>query len=393
MQVIPLFQEIKALPIFNMANCIKLSKSIFAFAFFSLFFFKTLASQTVWPGDVNNNGLVSELDLLYLGIAFGETGPARASTDSSWTAQNIEGSWSGSFPNGINFAYADCNGDGKVDEADADIIEKNFLETHDDVPFIPDEVIQAEAGEDPSILFLSEDLIVPEGGSIDLDLALGSLDIPVDSILGLAFTIKVNPLLFQGNRTQFKFDENSWLNPDDELSISKNLKRNPKENGRFTVAFTRKDKMPVAGFGSLGTISFVLETDIINLLIAGEDSLKVSIDSVFMTDDGLEQLPVLGNSINLQLEELTDNVTSVEDQKEQKIKLYPNPVADWILIQSDQEPIIFIEFINVLGQTLLEQEGKAAQFQSLDLRRYPKGNYWLRIYTESGILQKHIQKL
>ena len=366
-------------------------KNIVLIAVCSLFFSQTFFAQTVRPGDVNNNGIVNEFDLLYLGLAFGEAGTARATIDSNWTAQTIIENWTGSFPNGLNFVYADCNGDGMVSEADADVIEKNYLLSHNDVPFIPDDVLAGVAGEDPKIVFLTEDLVVPEGGSIDLDVGLGSANIPVDSILGLAFTIKVNPELFQGNRIQFKFEKDSWLGADDAVSITKNLKQNPKANGRFTVAFTRTDKMPVADFGLIGTVSFVLESDVINLLMT--DSLQVQIDSVIITDDNLEPLPAIGNSINLQLEELIDSTTtSTYNPILEQIKVFPNPTSGWLLIKTANIQTAYFEVLNTLGQVVLHQKGTTDNFQSLDLRPFPQGSYWLRFYTEYGLKQEHIQK-
>ena len=372
-------------------------KNIFLFAICSLFFSQTFFAQTVWPGDVNNNGIVNEVDLLYLGLAFGESGPSRTSIDSSWAAQEIIENWSSNFPNGLNFAYADCNGDGLVSEADADVIEKNYLETQDDIMVIPDDVLEGVVGEDPKIIFLENDLVVPEGGSIDLNIGLGSVDSPVDSILGLAFIIKVDPELFQGNRIKFKFDKDSWLNPDDDVSITRFLKDNPKENGRFTVAFTRKDKMPVADFGSIGTVSFVVESNVIDLLTNNNDSLEVAIDSVIMTDENLEPLPAIGASINLQLEELIEEdndstITSTYNPILDKIKVFPNPTSGWLLVKTANIHTENFEVLNTLGQVIFSQKGTTSNFQSLDLRHIPQGSYWLRFYTELGLKHEHIQK-
>jgi len=40
-------------------------------------FFSTVQAQSVYPGDVNNNGVVNGSDLLLIGEAFGTTGPPR----------------------------------------------------------------------------------------------------------------------------------------------------------------------------------------------------------------------------------------------------------------------------------------------------------------------------
>ncbi len=367
-------------------------KKLFLFTFCSLFFHQTVFTQTVWPGDVNNNGIVNEVDLLYLGFAFGETGTPRTEIDTNWTAQTIIENWEGEFSNGVNFAYADCNGDGIVDVLDADVVEKNYLETHGTL--IPDDIVEGVLGEDPRIVFPQQDLIIPQGSSsIDVDIGLGTAEIPVDSILGLAFTIRVNPELFVGNQTQFKLDKDSWLNPDDEFSISKNLKKNPRENGLFTFVYTRTDKMPVANFGSIGTISFVVESDVVDLLVNNNDSLEVVIDSVIITDDNLEPLPVLGNSINLQVEELIDSTTtSTYHPILDNIKVYPNPTSGWLLVKTGNIQLEYFELFNMLGQAVLSQKGEPENFQSLDLGSLPTGTYLLRMVTEHGIKLEHIQK-
>lgn len=71
---------------------------------------------------MNNNGIVSKVDLLYLGYAFGKNGFARTTSSGEWAANDLPQTREGNFPNGVKSLYADCNGDGKVDELDATII-------------------------------------------------------------------------------------------------------------------------------------------------------------------------------------------------------------------------------------------------------------------------------
>jgi hypothetical protein len=77
--------------------------------------------QQIWPGDVDNNGRVFEVDFLYWRYAYGKTGPQRAEQGSDWKAYDPPAPWAGNFPNGLNFAWADANGNGLVDDDDEEL--------------------------------------------------------------------------------------------------------------------------------------------------------------------------------------------------------------------------------------------------------------------------------
>jgi hypothetical protein len=78
----------------------------------------------VYPGDANNDGIVDSRDVLPIGQYYGSTGPARQNSSLSWTSQQVLSSWSPSAA-----AYADCDGNGKVDENDVlGIIQNWFLQ-------------------------------------------------------------------------------------------------------------------------------------------------------------------------------------------------------------------------------------------------------------------------
>src|ERR1039458_8539318 len=74
----------------------------------------TVDKYCVWPGDADDNGEVNKRDVLHIGLAYGSTGPSRADTSSTWQAYHAN-DWKKTFKGGLNYKYADCNGDGKVD--------------------------------------------------------------------------------------------------------------------------------------------------------------------------------------------------------------------------------------------------------------------------------------
>ena len=80
----------------------------------------------VHPGDTDNDGDVDAHDILPLGVYFLEQGDFRSSANTGWFSQEVM-SWE-SYPAN----YADCNGDGVVDEKDIIAIGVNWGQTHED---------------------------------------------------------------------------------------------------------------------------------------------------------------------------------------------------------------------------------------------------------------------
>ncbi len=79
----------------------------------------------VYPGDANNDGIVNEVDVLPLGVFWRSSGPEREGDDlTGWFIQPAY-SWEE-----LAATYADCNGDGTVNEADLSVIEGNWGLTH-----------------------------------------------------------------------------------------------------------------------------------------------------------------------------------------------------------------------------------------------------------------------
>ena len=365
-----------------------LMKSILFFIISFLFYAQAFYAQVVWPGDVNNNGIVNEVDLLFLGYAFGETGNPRDSIHTTWEGQAILATWAGNFPNGLNFAYADCNGDGIVDEEDAAVIEDNLNQIHDDVPLIPDEILKATQGQDPTFNLLSGDLTFVPGQTIELTIGLGDETFSIEELLGLSFTVKTDPRLIKEEQTKFEFSELSWVKLPEDSTIA--LQVNNPATGDYTVAISRIDQKAAKGAGLLGVLSFVIEENAIDFLM--RDTITLTLDSVTVRNEAFEKVPIVPKHIFLVL---ADSLrTSAYNPILDRIKLYPNPTSGWVLFQKDNLPVHKVELINGLGQVVFEKKLNQNAFQSLDLRQIPKGLYWLKIISEEyGIKSKPIQKL
>lgn len=71
-------------------------------------------------GDFNNDGIVNNVDAIYLGLAYGDTGSTCEEIDvqscTNWQSE----------VNGVNGKYQDGDGNGIIDEADLSVLEKNY---------------------------------------------------------------------------------------------------------------------------------------------------------------------------------------------------------------------------------------------------------------------------
>ncbi|CAG5078225.1 T9SS type A sorting domain-containing protein [Parvicella tangerina] len=82
---------------------------------------------------------------------------------------------------------------------------------------------------------------------------------------------------------------------------------------------------------------------------------------------------------------------SVDESELDQISLYPNPVSSTVFIESLSE-IKSINIYNIQGQ-LLKSAITSGKNVSLDFSNYAKGLYVLSITTDTGTIQKKVQKL
>jgi len=197
------------------------------------------ACESVYPGDFNFDGTASEEDVLYWGLAYGNTGLPRQEASTDWVAQYTE-DWTQSVE-GVNSKHQDADGNGVVDDADLQVLDLNFgrMHTFNAPPVIASTIIYRLERNGTFSGNPAYDLYVEDGTGM-----------PVDAH-GVALTIDfgILPVL------DIDMDiSNSSLAPSDTLTIF-----NEPEN-RFHVALTRTD-------GS----NQICDTPIASLIVIMED--------------------------------------------------------------------------------------------------------------------------
>lgn len=258
----------------------------------SLFCFVYTSGQaqlTLWPGDINNNGIVNGKDVLRWGYANGATGASRSDDGSVWTAVNLGLPWEKNFPGETNFGFGDCNGSGVIDRNDVrDPITSHFRNTHGTLQ--PDFCPVGLEGTAPQLKLTADKTNYGPGARINLEVALGSSMIPAVDFYGITFQLRYNRDIIRPGAVTYSSEENGWYDPSGTAAYS--FFYNDKSDGIIEIAVTRTNQVGVDGFGVLGHISLILRGNI-DLVLPG--ALNLEVDLVQMINSEMEIIPVYYN--------------------------------------------------------------------------------------------------
>lgn len=354
-----------------------------------------LNAQTVWPGDVNNNGIVNSVDLLYWGVAFGAQGPARAEADADFEPKPLPADWSQSFANGLNYVYADCDGNGIVDENDFDeAIDEHFGLVHRTPG--ADGYANGTNPTGPRIRLQPSATLVPEGAQVEILLFLDDADQPIDQFYGMAMAMQYTPgLVNEGDGIDFELEANNWIRGADQSLVQEVFEDN-EDNGRAEFGITRTNQMGVTvGSQPIGRFSVIMEDIIVGRPV---DTFILQIDSILVTSPGLESIAVLPDTTRIIVAKDTAAVVSStapapsgEDWQPQ-FKIYPVPAWDHLFIEAPSR-LEKLVLLNPQGQPLASYTPLSSDGHRYRLRlntAYPPGIYWLQLWTPKMVLNRKI---
>ncbi|MEZ4921431.1 MAG: hypothetical protein R2792_20215, partial [Saprospiraceae bacterium] len=215
---------------------------------------------TVFPGDANNNGVVNNVDVLYIGMAHGFIGPARDSSLGNFPFEPVSAeAWPFTFDNGVNYAHADCDGDGYIHYL-YDLFPILFNYNQSNPIFSnPETFNPGIPGIDPPIFFDTTNIPAAINGTqiISLPIVLGTEDQPVDDLYGIAFSIITDGEFAPATEVEIDLSDPSWANTDGDNFYM----YVPIDENRIDVAWTRTDQNMKSGFGPIGRADFIIIID------------------------------------------------------------------------------------------------------------------------------------
>jgi len=329
-------------------------------------------SRLVWPGDTDLDGVVTQYDLLPVGLAFAAEGPQREEASLDWKPQRAA-EWAYGVPaTGLNFKYADTDGDGAVAASDTMALALNWGRSTS--PGRRPAPALSPSGAGPA-LFVRPEGTAP-GALASFDIVLGEAGQAAETVYGLAFVIAYDSLAIVAENVSVDVT-GSWLGSTGAglLALSRNL---PGAH-RIAVAMTRTDLDERSGTGAIARLLLpMIDT------IPGDSSsyaLPFSIEAVQLIDAD-------GNLLAVQPEStvaILESSSSINDPAiAGRITVYPNPAMSTVNIDAGNLLVERIDLLRADGSLA----GRWPASPQLELGALPAGTYWLRILTKEGVAVK-----
>jgi len=331
----------------------------------------------VWPGDASNDGKGYIDDLFRIGYAFGSTGPARPSASADWVPQAGKG-WSKSFPDGENFKYADCNGDGKIDSLDVIPLSINYSKTH---PKSEGTSSQASAS-DPTLKIVFDQDTVTGGKILSGKILIGDSSHPVSDAFGVGFSLAYNPSQIDPQSVQFDLANSDLGTLYDLLAL---YKANA-ASGKTDVSITRKTPLGKKVNKIIIAFRLVVADDLGGFQVVG-----LNIQNPMVVDSKLNLITVN-----------TQGATAVIAQPaginfkdiSAYVNLFPNPANNEVTVDLGRYSEADIHILNMQGKEMKTLKTNADQnITHIDIADLPTGMYIMDINTRNGHAVKKFSKI
>lgn len=308
---------------------------------------QVLSAQTLWPGDVNNNGIVSGVDFLYAATAFDTDGPTRTNTGGNWEEKAITTLWADNFSNGLNYAYGDCDGNGKINDEDLEVIEDNFSKTHGTIT--PDTYNTGTGVGIPQVRLEIQNTSIQFGEELEVKVLLGDGTMPIQDFYGLSFKMDYSTGLTKpGEEWDFDFADNSWIDPAGNGEDIESLIINNETTGKAELSFARLNRTTVSGSGEVGSFFIIIEDYVVGR--AEKDTLDITITDVILIDENFASVPMSTDSIQVFVHR---TLTSTTDTNPEEFILFPNPSTNEVTIEYPSHATLEkVSMVDILGRNL-----------------------------------------
>jgi hypothetical protein len=335
-----------------------------------------LIDPEVWPGDANADNIANHIDLLSVGLAYGAQGPARFVDSDNWSGF-FAPDWAQSFADGHNYKHADCNGDGEVNASDRNAIEQNYGLTHG--PELPFTALPGTDFDPP--VFVDFPPILPDGAAFNVPIVIGSAELPVQDIYGIAFTVEFDPLVIDPAAIEITYPV-SWFGQPNVNTLY--IDRTYAAEGQIEIALTRTDLNNVSGFGPVAYIIGIIDD------IAGLVKSDIQVSKIKAIRNNEKRIPL--NALVQSFDVSQKEGPQPEDTELARgmFSVFPNPATDWVTVSSRHGlEVDELRLMNTSGALLpaLQEGGNRISLEGL-----PAGVYILRIRSGQTLVHKKVVK-
>lgn len=332
----------------------------------------TPAMIDVWPGDANRDLITDNLDLLAVGIAFGQSKAARSNASNNYVAQPAW-AWEILFANASDIVNADCDGDSIISFSDTTAISLNYGLTHPARLIAPTEIQTAGI----PLYFDSPLLPVVPGDTTSVGIMLGDNSTSATNIYGIAFTLNYSTDDIVPGSVWIEFN-NSWLAPTgSEIHILKHFSG----TSTIEIAISRFNHQNRSGFGQIARLHFTLSPTATVLF-------RIWYTDVTLIDNNEIQSPTQNSLGGFPISLLL----SSNEALQQGFNAYPNPTDGNYFIADSKifGEVTEITVRDMTGRVVQENNTQGESKFTLHLEQLPAGTYFVQIKNEKGTFMERV---
>ncbi len=330
----------------------------------------------VWTGDANRDSIVSNFDILQIGLAFNESGQAR---NTPLVFQPFPGqSWGEDF-NGIDIKHADCNSSGSIVATDFDWVETYYGKSYklsnviDEYP-IGNELSITTLGNNPM-----DDMQAGIIGRAKIELN------QAEDIYGLAFTLEFDPEYlkvildqqFSPWGTQITNSFSFLHTNDDEGELNYAYVKTNQQNST-----TLMDELADIRFSAISTDFELVQT-----------YLRIKNVRAILNNGDILDYGAKDFLVNISNPDGMGQVLLNENLEEANIQIFPNPTTDILNIKMENPALANIAIFDIYGKNVLEKTEVNQNEIQLSTSNFSSGIYFLKIEMDGKELVKKFIKM
>lgn len=338
-------------------------------------FYKNAILPTVYPGDVNQDGVVNHFDLLPIGIKYGSMGSPRHEKDKSIVfLPTPAGNWMTATRN-VNDKNIDINGDGRIDTLDVQQLYPNFGKSWKSSSI----VTSAPSFYTFLTAKMPQDTIDYSEGKISLPVKIeSSTYLPT---YGIAFNYQLKYWTSSGVDSLYS-NKSSVSNFN--LWAEKPLLFYTRNGGRDYVSAVRYNGKNGSSDGYAGVVEIVVEDVILGLANIGNiGKLTIDFSEVLLIDNEHTPIDISPKPYTFYLRKVA---SSLSNANRETIEVYPNIVQDYFIIEKNTAHTHRYEIFNQMGQQI--QSGTLSKKQTkIQNITWTSGLYYLKIDSHPSTIK------
>jgi len=345
------------------------------------------ATDYVLPGDANRDQRANAYDLLNLGVGHTSLGAPRPDAHTAWVAQ-FSPNWDHDIQQNVNYKHLDCDGNGVVNELDADVIAQHYSALDSSYLSILPNAPPLRFEFDQDTLFIDPNNPTPI--QITGWVKVGSPSKPALGLYGLAFALQYPDYIH--HNPDADYDDDFFGSTNHLLWLSKDVfTRN-----QLDIGVTRKNGISVNGYGKVAKVTFTTDVIIIIDIIGRSENQPIPF---VVPIRGLKAIDKSGGKFDLSAPIQTDtiwlksikiNSSTQEEILSSKVLVSPNPASDQVVVYCSDLQVEHLEVLNGLGQKVRQIPANGNRTMRITVSDLPAGVYTLRILAEEGVVDKKL---